>query len=175
MRPRLSRWGRRGSTIPAASAADADLSRCRAGTVNSSMVATPLKPFAKGGLILLMALGSVLLWIGSPIFWLWLASQMQKDSQAAGFGPYMVVLAGIAVTAVVLAKLLSRLNRIYGVVDGQTEPVRVRMPWHRGLRSEDEGRAPRTVLDVVMVVSVAIGFVAMGIWFFFFAGSSLPT
>ncbi|MND07771.1 hypothetical protein D3C83_299880 [compost metagenome] len=49
------------------------------------------------------------------------------------------------------------------------------LPWHRGLRSENEGRAPRTVLDVVMVISVAIGVVAMGIWFFFFAGSSLPT
>jgi hypothetical protein len=43
------------------------------------------------------------------------------------------------------------------------------------MRGEDEGRAERTVLDVVMVISVAIGFVAMGIWFFFFAGSSLPT
>lgn len=139
------------------------------------MIAAPLRPLAKAGLILLMALGSVLLWIGSPIGWLWLASQMQKDSQAAGFGPYLVVLAGIAVTAVALAKGLSRLNHAYGAIDGRGEPVRVRMPWHRGLRSENEGRAPRTVLDVVMVVSVGIGVIAMTIWFFFFAGSSLPT
>jgi hypothetical protein len=139
------------------------------------MVAAPLRPFVKAGLILLMALGSILLWIGSPIFWLWLASQMQKDTQAAGFGPYMVVLFGIAITAVVLAKMLQMLNRAYGVVSGEGEPVRVIMPWHRSLRGENEGRAPRTVLDVVMVVSVAIGMVAFGIWFFFFAGSSLPT
>jgi hypothetical protein len=39
----------------------------------------------------------------------------------------------------------------------------------------NEGRPPRTVLDVVMVISVAIGCAAFGIWFFFFAGSSLPT
>jgi hypothetical protein len=139
------------------------------------MVASPLKPFAKAGLIALMAFGSFVLWIGSPIGWLWIASQMQKDSQAVGFGPYVVVLAGIAITAVVLAKLLQRLNRVYGVVDGAGEPVRVVLPWHRGLRSENEGRPPRTVLDVVMVISVAIGFVAMAIWFFFFAGSPLPT
>jgi hypothetical protein len=138
------------------------------------MSAAPARPIAKAGLILLMALGSIVLWIGSPIGWLWLASQMQKDSQAAGFGPYMVVLFGIAITAVVLAKALQKLNHAYGAVAGEGEPVRVVMPWHRSMRGEDEGRAPRTVLDVVMVVSVAIGFAAMSIWFFFFAGSSLP-
>jgi hypothetical protein len=139
------------------------------------MVASPLQPFAKAGLIALMALGSVMLWIGSPIGWLWIASQMQKDTQAAGFGPYMVVLFGIAISAVVLAKLLQRLNRLYGVVAGLDEPVRIVMPWRRSLRGENEGRAPRTVLDIVMVISVSIGAIALTIWFFFFAGSSLPT
>jgi hypothetical protein len=139
------------------------------------MVASPLQPLAKAALIALMALGSLLLWIGSPLGWLWIASQMQKDTQAAGFGPYMVVLFGIAITAVVLAKLLQRLNRLYGVVAGVGEPVRVVLPWHRSLRGENEGRPQRTVLDVVMVISVAIGVVVFAIWFFFFAGSSLPT
>ena len=138
------------------------------------MAASPLQPLAKTGLILLMAFGSVLLWIGSPVGWLWIASQMQTDSKGTGFGPYLVVLVGIAVTAVALAKGLQRLNRLYGAVAGDGEPVRVVLPWHRGLRSENEGRQPRTVLDVVMVISVALGVVAMTIWFFFFAGSSLP-
>jgi hypothetical protein len=106
------------------------------------MVASPLQPFAKAGLIALMALGSVALWIGSPLGWLWIGSQMQKDTQAAGFGPYMVVLFGIAITAVALAKLLQRLNRLYGVVAGLDEPVRIVMPWRRSLRGENEGRAP---------------------------------
>ncbi len=139
------------------------------------MVASPFQPLAKAGLIVLMALGSVVLWIGSPLGWLWIGSQMQKDTQAAGFGPYMVVLFGIAITAVVLAKILQRLNRLYGTVAGEDEPVRIVLPWHRGLRGENEGRPPRTVLDVVMVISVAIGVVAFSIWFFFFAGSPLPT
>src|SRR6187431_264080 len=129
------------------------------------MAASPFQPLAKAGLIALMALGSVLLWIGSPIGWLWIASQMQTDSKGAGLGPYMVVLVGIAITAVVLAKLLQRLNRLYGVVAGVDEPVRIVLPWHRGLRGENEGKAPRTVLDVVMVISVSIGVVAFAIWF----------
>lgn len=139
------------------------------------MAASPFQPFAKAGLVALMALGSVMLWIGSPVGWLWIGSQMQKDTQAAGFGPYMVVLFGIAITAVALAKLLQRLNRLYGEVSGVDEPVRIVLPWNRGLRGENEGRPPRTVLDVVMVISVSIGAVAFGVWFFFFAGSSLPT
>lgn len=139
------------------------------------MVASPLQPLAKAALIALMALGSILLWIGSPLGWLWIASQMQKDTQAAGFGPYMVVLFGIAITAVALAKLLQWLNRLYGEVSGLDEPVRIVPPWRRGLRGENEGRPQRTVLDVVMVISVTIGVVAFTIWFFFFAGSSLPT
>jgi preprotein translocase subunit Sec61beta len=138
------------------------------------MAASPLQPLAKAGLIALMALGSLVLWIGSPIGWLWIASQMQTDSKGAGLGPYMVVLIGIAVTAVALAKGLQWLNRLYSTVVGADEPVRIVLPWHRGLRGENEGKAPRTVLDVVMVISVSIGVVAFAIWFFFFAGSSLP-
>jgi hypothetical protein len=139
------------------------------------VAASPFQPLAKAGLIALMALGSVVLWIGSPIGWLWIASQMQTDSRGAGLAPYMVVLIGIVITAVALAKLLQWLNRLYGEVAGVGEPVRVVLPWHRGLRSENEGRPQRTVLDVVMVISVSIGVVAMTIWFFFFAGSSLPS
>jgi hypothetical protein len=43
------------------------------------------------------------------------------------------------------------------------------------MRGERESGHPRTVLDVVMVISVAIAVVASAIWFFGFAGSSLPT
>jgi hypothetical protein len=48
------------------------------------------------------------------------------------------------------------------------------MPWHRSLRGESEGRPPRQILDVVMVISVmSAGFIFL-VWFLFFAGSSLP-
>jgi hypothetical protein len=42
------------------------------------------------------------------------------------------------------------------------------------MSGEREVHYPFTVLDLVMVVSVAIALVAMGVWFFFFAGSPLP-
>ena len=128
---------------------------------------------AKAMLIALMAVGSIFLWIGIPVGWLWIGSQLQSDSGQASFGLYLGVLLGIIVSMVVLGKLLQALNGVYGRLTG-SEVVRVRMPWHRSMRGEQEGRAPRQVLDVVMVISVmAAGFVFL-IWFLFFAGSSLP-
>ena len=129
--------------------------------------------FAKVALIALMAVGSIFLWIGIPVGWLWIGSQIQSDSGQASFGLYMGILAGIIVSMVAMGKLLSGMNGVYGRLTG-SEVVRVRMPWHRSMRGEDEGRPPRQILDVVMVGSVmTAGFVFL-IWFLFFAGSSLP-
>ena len=121
-----------------------------------------------------MAVLSVTLWIGIPIGWLWIGSQIQSDSQAPGFGPYIAVLAGIVVSVVIVAKLLAALNRVYGRLAGVRSTVRVRMPWHRSMRGEDDSRHEHSVLDVVMVLSVSTATLALAIWFFFFAGSPLP-
>jgi hypothetical protein len=128
---------------------------------------------AKVTLIALMAVGSIFLWIGIPVGWLWIGSQVQSDSGQASFGLYLGVLLGIIVSMVAMGKLLSSLNGVYGRLTG-SEVVRVRMPWHRSLRGEQEGRAPRQILDVVMVISVMTAGFAFLIWFLFFAGSSLP-
>jgi hypothetical protein len=126
---------------------------------------------AKVGLIALMAVGSIFLWIGIPVGWLWIGSQLQSGQPS--FGLYLGVLGGIIVSMVVMGKILHRLNGVYGSLTG-SEVVRVRLPWHRSMRGEDEGRPQRQILDVVMVISVmSAGFVFL-IWFLFFAGSSLP-
>jgi len=128
---------------------------------------------AKVALIALMAVGSIFLWIGIPVGWLWIGSQIQSDSGQASFGLYLGILLGIIVSMVAIGKLLWSLNGVYGRLTG-SEVVRVRMPWHRSMRGEQEGRQPRQILDVVMVFSVATAGFAFLIWFLFFAGSSLP-
>jgi hypothetical protein len=128
---------------------------------------------AKVALIALMAVGSIFLWIGIPVGWLWIGSQVQSDSGQASFGLYLGILLGIIVSMVAMGKLLSSLNGVYGRLTG-SEVVRVRMPWHRSLRGEEEGRPTRQVLDVVMVISVMTAGFGFLIWFLFFAGSSLP-
>ena len=122
-----------------------------------------------------MALASVLLWLGAPIGWLYIGSQVQAKSDSDGFTPYFLVIGGIAVSVVILTKVLSALSRAYDRASGQVDPVRVRLPWHRSMRGDDDHRPPRKMLDVVMVISVGIAVLAMTIWFFFFAGSSLPS
>lgn len=129
---------------------------------------------AKVSLIALMALGSLLLWIGIPVGWLWIGSQFQEGSGQASFGLYMGVLLGIIVSMAAMGKILHRLNGVYGRLTG-SEVVRVRLPWHRSLRGESEGRPQRQILDVVMVISVMSAGIVFLIWFLFFAGSSLPT
>jgi hypothetical protein len=124
-------------------------------------------------LIALMALGSVILWIAIPVGWLYLGSQLTSSSQPS-LGPYVVVIVGIPVSMFVVGRLLAKLNGVYGQVTGRGPTMRVQLPWMRSMRGERDAEHPRTVLDVVMVCSVAVAVVVFAVWFFFFAGSSLP-
>jgi hypothetical protein len=124
-------------------------------------------------LVLLMALGSVFLWIVVPIGWLWIASHA-TDTSAPTLGPYLLIIFAVPVTMWLVGKLLFRTNRLYERVTGTASEVRVQLPWHKSLRDSSTSGRPTTVLDVVMIASVAIALLGLGIWFFLFAGSSLP-
>ena len=63
-------------------------------------------------LISVMVVGSLLMWIGAPLFWLWLGSQLQSGSTPS-FGPYLLILVGVVASMIVLGKLLSTLDRVY--------------------------------------------------------------
>lgn len=137
------------------------------------MLRTVLSKPAAFGLILLMAIGSVAMWLVVPVAWLYVGSHLQKGSQPS-LGPYVLIMIGIPVSMVVIGKLLSKTNRLYGRVTNTTPNVRVVAPWHKSMRAERESGHQATVLDVVMIASVSIALTAFGVWFFVFAGSSLP-
>jgi hypothetical protein len=125
-------------------------------------------------LIALMAVGSVFLWLGIPFLWIYGASQVVESSQPS-MGAYVAVLFGIPVSMVIVGKLLARLNAIYGDLTGTTPDVRVRTPWLRSMRGEREPVRTRSILDVVMVLSVSAALVLFGMWFLFFAeGGGIP-
>jgi hypothetical protein len=124
-------------------------------------------------LVLLMALGSVALWLVIPVGWIYLASSLVKTTQPT-LGPYLLILAGVPTSMFIVGKLLYRLNGVYERLTGQDSEVRVQLPWHRSMRGERVAQRRTTVLELVMMISVSIALVAFGIWFFFFAGSSLP-
>lgn len=128
----------------------------------------------QAGLIALMAVGSVLLWLGLPFMWIYLASKLVDSSQPS-FGPYLLILVGIPASMFVVGKGLASLNRAYGRLVGAAERERpVQATWMRSMRGERGSTRERSVLDVVMVISVAAALVLFGIWFVAFAGSSLP-
>jgi hypothetical protein len=124
-------------------------------------------------LILLMIVGSLVLWIGIPVGWIVLASHL-TNSSAPSLGPYVLLIIGIPVTMFLFGRFLYRLNALYGNVTGTTPHVQVRSAWLKSMRAERETARPRTVLDVVMIASVSVAILVFLIWFFFFAGSSLP-
>jgi hypothetical protein len=125
----------------------------------------------RGSLIALMALGSIAMWVLNPLLWLWITSRLQSSAGQAQMGPYLLLLAGVVLTAVVLAKALAALNRSYRGLLGREPVVRVIVPWRRSLRDarhgsgEHAGRAAVSVLDVVMVLSVLAAVVAFTIWY----------
>jgi hypothetical protein len=127
---------------------------------------------AKAGLIALMVLGALTLWIGSPVIWLWIGSQV-TESQQAGMGPYMLVGGGILVSTVLVALFLARVNRLYEQVSGQRTTVTFRLAWLRSLRDERAQATRITVLDLILVSTAVTAIITAGVWFFLFAGSPI--
>jgi hypothetical protein len=124
-------------------------------------------------LILLMAVGSIAMWVVVPVGLIYLASQLQSGSNPS-LGPYLVVIFGLPLGMIVIGKLLGRLDRYYHKVTGTERDVRVQMPWMKSMRGERDSGRPFRMLNLVMVISVTVAGICFAIWFFFFAGSSLP-
>jgi hypothetical protein len=124
-------------------------------------------------LIALMAAGSVILWIGIPVGWIYAVSHMVDSSQPS-LGPYVLLIFGIPITMALFGKLLFGLDHVYARVTGQDSEVQFRAPWLKSMRGERNVARRLTVLEMTMIVSVSIALLGFAIWFFGFAGSSLP-
>ena len=125
-------------------------------------------------LVLLMAVGSVLMWIGVPLGLLYLASRIADSSQPSA-GPYLLVLLGLPVGMALVGTVLGYLDRAHQRVTGRHQDTRRPAAWLRSMRGERPVPRGGGVLDKVMIVSVALALAAFAVWFFGFAGSSLPT
>ena len=124
-------------------------------------------------LIVVMALGSVSMWIALPVGLVYLASQL-TDSTQPSMGPYLLILFGLPIGMTIIGKGLGKLDRMYAAAGGEV-PQRYRPGWTRSLRGERESGRKWSILDRVMMVSVILCCIAMAIWFAFFAGSPLPS
>ena len=124
-------------------------------------------------LVALMAIGSVVMWLGVPLGLVYAASKIAGSSQPS-LGPYLLVLIGLPVGMALVGKGLGWLDRRHQALLGGGGSGRYSAPWMRSLRGERTSTRRAGVLDRVMIVSVAVAAVAFAVWFFGFAGSSLP-
>jgi hypothetical protein len=126
-------------------------------------------------LVLLMAAGSIVMWVGLPLGLIWLASAITDSSQPT-MGPYLLILIGLPVGMFAIGKLLGALDRVHGRITGRLDDSPHRAAWLQSMRDErGPRRKQRSVLDTVMIVSVLAALLAGAIWFIAFAGSPLPS
>lgn len=104
--------------------------------------------------VLIMVVGSLVLWCGGPLAWLWIGSQVQGASGSLSLA-LLVMAVGIGITVWLCARFLSLLSN-----------------WHRrnaiALGRPDPGHA---LLENVVIVTAGIAIVLFGIWFLLFAGA----
>jgi hypothetical protein len=111
-----------------------------------------------GSALLLLAImftGSLVLWVGVPVGWLYVGSQVQAatDSLTTAVAVMMV---GVVLSIALIVPFLSWLNRKH-----------IELREARGLESHGQ-----TALEAVLVVSAGFAVVVFGAWFFLFSGSS---
>jgi hypothetical protein len=104
--------------------------------------------------VLIMILGSLVLWVGTPLLWLWVGSQVQGGTSSLG-AALGVMMIGVVLTIAAISSVLVGLSNVY-------RHNRVA----RGL--DDPGHV---VLESVLVVSAGFTLVAFAVWFFLFAGA----
>ncbi|HUE26184.1 MAG TPA: hypothetical protein VMP89_05375 [Solirubrobacteraceae bacterium] len=104
--------------------------------------------------LLIMLVGSLVLWVGAPLLWLWLGSQIEAKTASVGAAIGAAFL-GAVLTIVLVAGVLSKLSNFY-----RANCV------SRGL--DDPGHF---VLEVVLVVSASVALFGFVVWFFFLAGA----
>jgi hypothetical protein len=104
--------------------------------------------------LLIMLIGSFVLWIGAPLLWLWLGSQIEAQTSSIGASIGAAFL-GAVLTIMLLAGVLSKLSNVY----------------RANCRSRGLDDPGHLVLEAVLVVSAGIALVAFVIWFFFLAGA----
>jgi len=131
-------------------------------------------------LVAAMILATLNIWTGSPLLALWVGSKVQASYgsgtlQMSAVAAVVLVLAGVVF---LLARAIAWLDVRYGEAVGRPPKVRQVRPWMRSLAGKygdpKQETEPLTPLERILVVMVVIVVVLFEVWFFFFAGSSLP-
>jgi len=119
-------------------------------------------------LVLLMAIGSIVMWLGVPAGTIYGASQLVDSSEPNG-AVYVGILVTIVVGMAAVGKLLGVLNQYHAVLTDRVPKRREQTVWLKSMRGERGATREHGILGSVMAISVSIALLLFGIWFFFFA------
>ena len=105
-------------------------------------------------LVALMFAGSLILWVGVPVAWLWVGSRIvENHSMSTAIGAMM---AGMVASEAAVLGLLGRLGRLHTEIEER-----------RGVPERET-----TTLELVLVSSAVVAVAGFFVWFFGFSGSS---
>jgi hypothetical protein len=142
------------------------------------VAARPRRVFVRVVLVSAMILATLNVWTGGPLFALWVGSKVQGSFTTLKMGAVGVAVLTLAVVSLVLVRVIHLLDIRYGEVTGRPPRTRQPLPWLRSMRDKygdpPPEREPLTALERIVVTMVVIAFACLEVWFFFFAGSSLP-
>lgn len=124
---------------------------------------------AAAALVAVMAAGSLAVWTAVPAAWLWLSAQVGGSNQFS----FLVALVACPITMMLAVQGLARVHDAYLRVSGRPAALAPRSAWLRPISGERGAGKPRTILDVFMIVSGVLAFLALGAWLALYAGSPL--
>jgi hypothetical protein len=132
----------------------------------------------KIALVTASALCAINLWTGAPLFAVWVGSKVQGNLNNLSMTAVFSVILILAAIVFALGFLLTWLNAKYDELTGRPAVARQTSPWLRSMRDERGDEVHRKYgiggVEKVVVICAVAGVLAFEIWFFFFAGSSLP-
>lgn len=123
------------------------------GAVTSGRTAT--RRGAGALLVCVMAVGSLVLWTVIPAAWLRIAAAL-SDARPVG---YVIALFGAPATMLAWGRGLFGISCAYARLRG----------------ADERERGSHSLLELMIVVSAALGLLAFAAWFFFLAGSPTAT
>jgi hypothetical protein len=129
-------------------------------------------------LLIATTLIAINIWTGAPLVALWVGSRV-VGQRLVSMTAVFVVVATLALLTGAMTFALIWLSARYDQLVGRAPGKRTPVPWLRSMRAEDTDllRSERgiTALEMIVVASTITAVVSLEIWFFFFAGSPLPS
>jgi hypothetical protein len=119
-----------------------------------------------------MLLAALALWTALPLTWLYIGSKV-SPTQFPAETPYAVVVVGLILSIALVSWLIARLNRLYVTITGTNRLTPMRPAWMRSMRDTSAPAGTTTVVEAVLMGSVALAAVALSGWFFLIAGSPI--